>query len=150
MMTNINRYMDFFLSTWKGFVSLYGVWIFFYQLEKVLYHFMVCVSNVCPWPFIMHDIARDYLIWVSMISRFPSMRNIKDMPLYSPISTFLPAFCIFRKCLTLKVLNFWKFTSYCRLKPLWSGMGEVVQARTSPTLHPPSPPTVHQVSWLAL
>ena len=38
--------------------------------------------------------------------------------------------------LTLKVLNFWKFTSYCSLKPLWSGMGEVVPARTSPTLHP--------------
>ena len=38
--------------------------------------------------------------------------------------------------LTLKVLNFWKFTSYCSLKPLWSSMGEVVPARTSPTLHP--------------
>ena len=38
--------------------------------------------------------------------------------------------------LTLKVLNFWKFTSYCSLKPLWSGMGEVVLACTSPTLHP--------------
>ena len=52
--------------------------------------------------------------------------------------------------LTLKVLNFWKFTNYCSLKPLWSGMGEVVPARTSPTLHPPSPPTVHQLSRLAL
>ena len=52
--------------------------------------------------------------------------------------------------LTLKVLNFWKFTSYCSLKPLLSGMGDVVPARTSPTLHPPSPPTVHQLSWLAL
>ena len=51
--------------------------------------------------------------------------------------------------LTLTVLNFWKFTSYGSLKPLWSGMGEVVPARTSPTLHPPSPPTVHQLSWLA-
>ena len=30
--------------------------------------------------------------------------------------------------LTLKVLNFWKFTSYCSLKPLWSGMGEIVPA----------------------
>ena len=29
-------------------------------------------------------------------------------------------------------------------------MGEVVPARTSPTLHPPSPPIVHQLSWLAL
>ena len=27
--------------------------------------------------------------------------------------------------LTLKVLNFWKLTSYCSLKPLWLGMGEV-------------------------
>ena len=52
--------------------------------------------------------------------------------------------------LTLKVLNFWKFTSCCSLKPLWSGMGEVVPARTSPTLHPPSPPTVHQLPGLAL
>ena len=52
--------------------------------------------------------------------------------------------------LTLKVLNFWKFTSYCSLKPLRSGMGEVVAAHTSPTLHPPSPPTVHQLSRLAL
>ena len=52
--------------------------------------------------------------------------------------------------LTLKVLNFWKFTSYCSSKPLWSGMGVVVPARTSPTLHPPSPPTVHQLSGLAL
>ena len=52
--------------------------------------------------------------------------------------------------LTFKVLNFWKFTSYCSLKPLWSGMGEVVPARTSPTLHPPSPPTVHQLLQLAL
>ena len=32
--------------------------------------------------------------------------------------------------------------SYCSLKPLWSGMGDAVPARTSPTLHPPSPPTV--------
>ena len=46
--------------------------------------------------------------------------------------------------LTLTVLNFWNFTSYCSSKHLWSGMGEVVPARTSPTLHPPSPPTVHQ------
>ena len=52
--------------------------------------------------------------------------------------------------LTLKVLNFWKFTGYCSLKPLWLGMGEVVPDRTSPTLHPPSPSTVHQLSWLAL
>ena len=34
------------------------------------------------------------------------------------------------------------FDSYCSLKPLWSGMGEVVPAHTSPILHPPSPPTV--------
>ena len=29
-------------------------------------------------------------------------------------------------------------------------MGEVVPPRTSPTLHLPSPPTVHQLSQLAL
>ena len=32
--------------------------------------------------------------------------------------------------------------SYCSLKPLCSGMGEVVPARTSPTLLPPSPRTM--------
>ena len=65
-------------------------------------------------------------------------------------NTKLPFYGFMKQILTLKVLNFWKFTSYCSLKPLWSGMGEVVPARTSPTLHPPSPPTVHQLPWLAL
>ena len=50
------------------------------------------------------------------------------------------------------MLKVWKLTwkwsgwisdSYCSLNPLWSGMGNVVLARTSPTLHPPSLPTVH-------
>ena len=45
----------------------------------------------------------------------------------------------FFNTLTLTVLNFWKFTSCCSLKPLWLGMGEVVPARTSPTLHSPIP-----------
>ena len=36
--------------------------------------------------------------------------------------------------------------SYCSLKPLRSGMGEVVPARTSPTLLPPSPRTVLSLS----
>ena len=36
----------------------------------------------------------------------------------------------------------WISDSYCSLKPLCSGMGEVVPARTSPTLLPPSPRTV--------
>ena len=61
---------------------------------------------------------------------------------------------IFNKSLTLKVLNFWTFIetwsgwvfdSYWSLKPLCSGMGEVVPARTSATLPPPSPRTVLQL-----
>ena len=36
--------------------------------------------------------------------------------------------------------------SYCSLKPLYSGMGEVVPARTLPTLLPPSPRTVLSLS----
>ena len=36
--------------------------------------------------------------------------------------------------------------SYCSLKPLCSGMGEVVPARTSPTLLPPAPRTVLSLS----
>ena len=43
--------------------------------------------------------------------------------------------------LTLKLLgpgswSEWISDSHCSLKPLWSGMGEVEPARTSPTLHP--------------
>ena len=44
----------------------------------------------------------------------------------------------------------WIFASYCSLKPLWSGMGEVVPARTSPTLHPPFPPSVLSSSCLKM
>ena len=36
--------------------------------------------------------------------------------------------------------------SYCSLEPLCSGMGEVVPARTSPTVLPPSPRTVLSLS----
>ena len=42
--------------------------------------------------------------------------------------------------------NGWISDSYCSLKPLCSGMGEVVPARTSPTLLPPSPRTVLSLS----
>ena len=31
--------------------------------------------------------------------------------------------CVGMYGLSLTVLNFWKFTSYCSIKPLWSGMG---------------------------
>ena len=40
----------------------------------------------------------------------------------------------------------WISDSYCSLKPLCSGMGEVVPARTSPTLLPPSPRTMLSLS----
>ena len=42
--------------------------------------------------------------------------------------------------------NGWISDSSCSLKPLCSGMGEVVPARTSPTLLPPSPRTVLSLS----
>ena len=40
----------------------------------------------------------------------------------------------------------WISDSYCSIKPLCSGMGEAVPARTSPTLLPPSPRTVLSLS----
>ena len=43
-------------------------------------------------------------------------------------------------------LSGWISDSYCSLKPLCSGMGEVVPTRTSPTLLPPSPRTVLSLS----
>ena len=74
-------------------------------------------------------------------------------PQVPPVAARLYLFCRLLKhhILTLKVLNFWTFTStwsgwnfdsYCSLKPLCSGIGEVVPARTLPTLPPPSPRTV--------
>ena len=46
--------------------------------------------------------------------------------MFSECSNFAPAQV--RSCrsvpLTLKVLNFWKFTCYYSLKPLWSGVGK--------------------------
>ena len=42
--------------------------------------------------------------------------------------------------------NGWISDSYCSIKPLCLGMGEVVPARTSPTLLPPSPRTVLSLS----
>ena len=49
--------------------------------------------------------------------------------------------------LTLKVLNFWKFTSYCSLKPLWSGMGG--SSAGSYLADPTSPIPSHCVSIVA-
>ena len=102
-----------------------------------------------------------YLLWVSILNISNNIyRYIQITSSFKLVLTkckrlvnlafYLNKDYIWVTKLTLKVLNFWKFTSYCSLKPLWSGMGEVVPARTSPTIHPPSPPTVHQLSWLAL
>ena len=93
-------------------------------------------------------------IWYPRVTDFRLFRLIvtgieKKCYLARQWCDFIPV-CYPSFLLTFKVLNFWKFTSYCSLKPLWSDMGEVVPACTSPTLHPPSPPTVHQLSQLAL
>ena len=77
--------------------------------------------------------------------------KIRRLWVWIPPRTKFSGVSDLKKVLTLKVLNFWTFTytwsgwifdSYCSLKPLCSGMGEVVPARTSPTLPPPSPRTV--------
>ena len=52
----------------------------------------------------------------------------------------------FNLTLRLLVVIGWISDSYCSIKPLCSGMGEVVPARTSPTLLPPFPRTVLQLS----
>ena len=102
----------------------------FYDLHALLTfaQAMAVVQCFHSSPCDTHSCAHDYKLW--------SM-------LYTLYCIF---FCVNYLWLTLKVLNFWKFTCYCSLKPLWSGMGEVVPARTSLTLHPPPTPTVHQLS----
>ena len=135
------------------------------QIIQRKYHNM----NIAHIPNFENDLK-----WFNLIQYVPKLNYKKDP---TPLNIYGKNSCkIFSKCawvtavadrqvkqtdrqtdreivvqrLTLTVLNFWNFTSYCSLKPLWSGMGEVVPARTSPTRHPPSPPTVHQLSWLAL
>ena len=59
--------------------------------------------------------------------------------------------CHLHRCLTLTLPGpsagvSGSLDSYCSLKPLCSGMGEVVLARTSLTLLPPSPRTVLSLS----
>ena len=123
-----------------------------------------CQPGDCRWPFnamygltysIHHPRGSEWLgvsanqryllttmdmdqITLPLLSYRGTQLRTQSPPVHSPNSQLKPL-------LTLKVLYFWKLTSYCSLKPLWSGMGEVVPARTLPTLHPPSPPTVHQL-----
>ena len=59
----------------------------------------------------------------------PSSRSTNELRLFTiHVISITIRCCITLEILTLKVLN---------LKPLRSGMGEVVPARTLPTLHPP-------------
>ena len=96
----------------------------------------------------MHELS-----YINQIPKLPCLHSFTELfpkDFSSLLWTIVHSWSSNGSVLTLKVLNFWKSTSYCSLKPLWSGMGEVVPARTSPTLHPPSPPTVHQLSRLSL
>ena len=63
--------------------------------------------------------------------------NCQDMMLYHQLTLTLPG-------PSAGVSG--SLDSYCSLKPLCSGMGEAVPARTSPTLLPPSPRTVLSLS----
>ena len=109
-------------------------------------------SGVIKWicqPIHAHTNPRGRLKWLYAITRMTvrfMCGRMSDLTIFK----FRKSMMMHDILLTLKVLNFWKCTSYSSLKPLWSGMGEVVPARTSPTLHPPSPPTVHQLLRLAL
>ena len=90
---------------------------------------------------------------------FPSSRLFKRDMFYFEIWTLIWALiwalsctlCVFSFLLTLTLPGpsagvSGSLDSYCSLKPLCSGMGEVVPARTSPTLLPPSPRTVLSLS----
>ena len=109
----------------KGISDYKHTHLYSSYFAKALLHYMICLNILLHESYDTHDI---FSMW--------------------GVSGFL---------LTLKVLNFWNFTqkwsgwianSYRSLKPLWSGMGEVVPARTSPTLYPPSPPTELYLSCL--
>ena len=112
--------------------------VLFYLLYQETYH---AVLSPTTYSSVLIALKR------SLDQKHLCMFERKDTPYVVSWTTLLSlSICYFNS----ESANFWKFTSYCSLKPLWSGMGEVVPARTSPTLHPPSPPTVHQLSWLAL
>ena len=75
------------------------------------------LHRVLTWDF-KKDAYPDLLVWLELLSTYPAR-----------------PFC----------WSGWISDSYCSLKPLCSGMGDV-PARTSPTLLPPSPRTVLSLS----
>ena len=114
--------------------------------EAYLVRICTCIYVDLLYKYIIQEFCLEANWLVSHGIHSRAILNGRLQPRVPPLYRVFFEACV----LTLTVLNFWKFTSYFSLKPLWSGMGEVVPARTSPTLHPPSPPTVHQLSRLAL
>ena len=95
---------------------------------------MILKLHLCHAGDITKEHLQIFLVWATTDMGLPSCK-VKD--LINPLSAKF-----------LKVHSgkkWWISDSYCSLKPLWSGMGEVVPARTSPILHPLSLPTVHSV-----
>ena len=100
-----------------------------------------------------------------LFTRFRAEKQLKEIVIYLTTSGFRfihniltkkyfkdMEYIMMQRCLTLTLPGpsagaSGSLDSYCSLKPLCSGMGEVVPARTSPTLLPPSPRTVLSLSY---
>ena len=95
---------------------------FFFNLDIVVYMIAALALSVQRGTVIV-DLCNDQFHFIIINSNKPlyqellgfKWNNYAEIPFSIWIATLM---------LTLKVLIFWKFTSYYSLKPLWSGMGE--------------------------
>ena len=104
---------------------------------NIFYCFHLIQGHTIWWQHSFGRTCTVLKVYSANLTRFPSQNWCVVMTVTLSINTY-----------TAKPVcwNGWIYDSYCSIKPLCSGMGEVVPARTSPTLPPPSPRTVLSLS----
>ena len=123
----------------NGGVSLDTTWLNRSCEQTLTWSIMLCVGDSEKILFLREVMLQEVPVILSFI------RTRHTISVTTALHVVLPSI-VMPALLTLKVLNVWKVTSYCSLKPLWLGMGQVVSYLADPT----SPPTVRQLSRLAL
>ena len=113
----------------------------FWHYKNII--FLITITKILPES---RSTATKGLHWSFEVKHVNTFSSAKKGGSHWPFNQWLKPFWVAHKFNTLTARHGcwseWISDSYCSLKPLWSGMGDVVLARTSPPLHPPSPPTV--------
>ena len=138
----MNTYCKFDISFQQGCEEM--TVCFFYKITSrllIITQYFLCFhliqGHTIWWQHSFGRTCTVLKVYSANLTRFPSQNWCVVMTVTLSINTY-----------TAKPVcwNGWIYDSYCSIKPLCSGMGEVVPARTSPTLPPPSPRTVLSLS----